>query len=102
MPYTLLFLGGSTTFRNDVCFVESEEICQSCRLYLLIFYRCSCLEGRFNSAPKGPGIGFARSEEHTSELQLLMRMSYADFCLKKKIPRPLTAYAQTRQYRIST
>src|SRR3546814_7349527 len=34
------------------------------------------------------GVGFAvaylRSEEHTSELQSLMRISYAVFCLKKK------------------
>src|SRR3546814_2180699 len=29
-------------------------------------------------------IGFSRSEEHTSELQSLMRISYAVFCLKKK------------------
>src|SRR3546814_1560815 len=29
-------------------------------------------------------IGLARSEEHTSELQSLMRISYAVFCLKKK------------------
>src|SRR3546814_5877791 len=28
--------------------------------------------------------GMARSEEHTSELQSLMRISYAVFCLKKK------------------
>src|SRR3546814_5505499 len=28
-----------------------------------------------------------RSEEHTSELQSLMRLSYAVFCLKKKITR---------------
>src|SRR3546814_5009276 len=28
---------------------------------------------------------FRRSEEHTSELQSLMRISYAVFCLKKKI-----------------
>src|SRR3546814_17608703 len=28
--------------------------------------------------------GHARSEEHTSELQSLMRISYAVFCLKKK------------------
>src|SRR3546814_9609404 len=28
---------------------------------------------------------WARSEEHTSELQSLMRISYAVFCLKKKI-----------------
>src|SRR3546814_10088606 len=31
-----------------------------------------------------PGNVAARSEEHTSELQSLMRISYAVFCLKKK------------------
>src|SRR3546814_10596719 len=30
------------------------------------------------------GTGVLRSEEHTSELQSLMRISYAVFCLKKK------------------
>src|SRR3546814_8001524 len=30
-------------------------------------------------------LASARSEEHTSELQSLMRISYAVFCLKKKI-----------------
>src|SRR3546814_9852469 len=30
------------------------------------------------------GIQIERSEEHTSELQSLMRISYAVFCLKKK------------------
>src|SRR3546814_10332486 len=30
------------------------------------------------------GVCFLRSEEHTSELQSLMRISYAVFCLKKK------------------
>src|SRR3546814_7344104 len=30
-------------------------------------------------------LGALRSEEHTSELQSLMRISYAVFCLKKKI-----------------
>src|SRR3546814_1332684 len=32
----------------------------------------------------GAGRRPARSEEHTSELQSLMRISYAVFCLKKK------------------
>src|SRR3546814_6554189 len=32
----------------------------------------------------------SRSEEHTSELQSLMRISYAVFCLKKKTPRKQT------------
>src|SRR3546814_4191908 len=31
-----------------------------------------------------PAGGVQRSEEHTSELQSLMRISYAVFCLKKK------------------
>src|SRR3546814_9751132 len=35
--------------------------------------------------PAMPSIGPSRrSEEHTSELQSLMRISYAVFCLKKK------------------
>src|SRR3546814_5519025 len=33
-----------------------------------------------------------RSEEHTSELQSLMRISYAVFCLKKKKHSPTTNY----------
>src|SRR3546814_2440932 len=56
-------------------------------------------------APGGPGgrcdgIGAcdcgrrlrARSEEHTSELQSLMRISYAVFCLKKKQRRTPVTY----------
>src|SRR3546814_9541157 len=34
-----------------------------------------------------PNPGVWRSEEHTSELQSLMRISYAVFCLKKKKPK---------------
>src|SRR3546814_7941385 len=37
----------------------------------------------------GPFDRLDRSEEHTSELQSLMRISYAAFCLKKKTPRHL-------------
>src|SRR3546814_10801636 len=35
-------------------------------------------------APRLPVSRHHRSEEHTSELQSLMRISYAVFCLKKK------------------
>src|SRR3546814_6508524 len=35
---------------------------------------------------------FVRSEEHTSELQSLMRISYAVFCLKKKKHHTTTSY----------
>src|SRR3546814_1924618 len=34
---------------------------------------------------RAPFLDGSRSEEHTSELQSLMRNSYAVFCLKKKI-----------------
>src|SRR3546814_6193155 len=48
------------------------------------FTVCSPTVGR----PLPPGayrVRVTRSEEHTSELQSLMRISYAVFCLKKKI-----------------
>src|SRR3546814_1627167 len=38
----------------------------------------------WNSQPDACAATTARSEEHTSELQSLMRISYAVFCLKKK------------------
>src|SRR3546814_3711061 len=37
-------------------------------------------------------VGDPRSEEHTSELQSLMRISYAVFCLKKKKPTHLNKH----------
>src|SRR3546814_5823121 len=36
-------------------------------------------------SPRARRAGRHRSEEHTSELQSLMRISYAVFCLKKKM-----------------
>src|SRR3546814_9950190 len=42
-----------------------------------------CID-RSTCARRQSGAGTARSEEHTSELQSLMRISYAVFCLKKK------------------
>src|SRR3546814_7297170 len=49
--------------------------------------RAMFLPGGFPPAPDGGGAPvprLKRSEEHTSELQSLMRISYAVFCLKKK------------------
>src|SRR3546814_9555487 len=42
-----------------------------------------------------PICPFCRSEEHTSELQSLMRTSYSVFCLKKKIKNTTPTYIQT-------
>src|SRR3546814_3112315 len=51
--------------------------------------------GRGDIFKSAPGRGFRngcqhRSEEHTSELQSLMRSSYAVFCLKKKKKKTLS------------
>src|SRR3546814_2908877 len=40
--------------------------------------------GQIAEAIGGDAVEVTRSEEHTSELQSLMRISYAVFCLKKK------------------
>src|SRR3546814_5544174 len=55
-------------------------------------YDCNSFDNVFwlpdSAVPLGrkapPGMDNNRSEEHTSELQSLMRISYAVFCLKKK------------------
>src|SRR3546814_8427968 len=47
--------------------------------------------------PEGLGLDRYRSEKHTSELQSLMRHSYAVFCLKKKKHNTL----QTRQQHLT-
>src|SRR3546814_9242701 len=43
-----------------------------------------------------------RSEEHTSELQSLMRISYAVFCLKKKIQKYISAPSSDYNHRMHT
>src|SRR3546814_4660747 len=52
-------------------------------------FQSATTEGTFDSTYLSCDVPFAggdagRSEEHTSELQSLMRISYAVFCLKKK------------------
>src|SRR3546814_10743901 len=49
--------------------------------------RAERVGAQLSQAREGEGMRWwadVRSEEHTSELQLLMRISYAVFCLKKK------------------
>src|SRR3546814_8401565 len=58
-------------------------------------------------ARKCLSLSATRSEEHTSELQSLMRISYAVFCLKKKHTKNDNAYTEItgnilRQHQTST
>src|SRR3546814_3230718 len=55
--------------------------------YTTLFRSARRLDGgerKMRRMNTGAGRGKGRSEEHTSELQSLMRISYAVFCLKKK------------------
>src|SRR3546814_1517820 len=65
-------------------------------VFALMVTTHQCEQSRSSDPPRGTGARFdsafdwigstraSRSEEHTSELQSLMRISYAVFCLKKK------------------
>src|SRR3546814_1032025 len=90
-PYTTLFRSAYPPFRH--------ALATSCVLQL------GGAVGTLSAfGDKGPGIaqsmaaelGLAsiatRSEEHTSELKSLMRISYAVFCLKKKIIKSMHEY----------
>src|SRR3546814_1951479 len=48
------------------------------------WFRCAVSRAMRGRAATGATATTARSEEHTSELQSLMRISYAVFCLKTK------------------
>src|SRR3546814_10017528 len=67
---------------------ESGELLDGFRWSHLFVYRSKAL--LYSRIPQHfitcleQGIHDFRSEEHTSELQSLMRISYAVFCLKKK------------------
>src|SRR3546814_4626141 len=56
-----------------------------------IWTKASWSAGRAIDRPATPWPLAVRSEEHTSELQSLMRNSYAVFCLKKKNKRTIKA-----------
>src|SRR3546814_7607090 len=95
-PYTTLFRSAEARARGGEAAGQAESACAG-------------REARFQLASQGPdgaqgdaevggagaaaegavggrreGAAAGRSEEHTSELQSLMRISYAVFCLKKK------------------
>src|SRR3546814_3111855 len=77
-PYTTLFRSsaGHVQSANSVPRSAQPETREAQRIWQ---------SGHEMPCPAVDGRGLdARSEEHTSELQSLMRISYAVFCLKKK------------------
>src|SRR3546814_1254561 len=90
-PYTTLFRSG---LRPDICTIEvpSRRLVVS-RPHQASGVRASEPQASAVKSESKPDSSAAatssatpvgRSEEHTSELQSLMRNSYAVFCLKKK------------------
>src|SRR3546814_14611145 len=70
VPFDLLY--GAT--------IWPEAVTEAAPLHMLVRMENKEKQGLGLPLPSG---GIARSEEHTSELQSLMRISYAVFCLKK-------------------
>src|SRR3546814_4923215 len=87
-PYTTLF--------------RSTSPASSARPGHLMVSRSIAKPSRVASPRRRPTIS-RRSEEHTSELQSLMRISYAVFCLKKKkhhtrVHQPTASYNSNNQH----
>src|SRR3546814_6224490 len=64
--------------------VEGPEEVVDVQAAVLADEQSAQLLGELDVVRVGDFIRMGRSEEHTSELQSLMRISYAVFCLKKK------------------
>src|SRR3546814_14656651 len=73
--------------RTDTLFPYTTLFRSQVRARDALGLRSAARRGTQRHHPGRPGFGHhdrVRSEEHTSELQSLMRSSYAVFCLKKK------------------
>src|SRR3546814_7315214 len=84
-PYTTLFRSPIVRFPTSPLMVRAYELRSNLTpydaTYIALAEGLSCpLVSADARLARAPG----RSEEHTSELQSLMRISYAVFCLKKK------------------
>src|SRR3546814_3946587 len=73
-PYTTLFRSSTIDGESQAQQVVDQGV------NIPVFYPTQTVPG--TSFVEAPSV--YRSEEHTSELQSLMRISYAVFCLKKK------------------
>src|SRR3546814_3395465 len=84
-PYTTLFRSmdkmGGVIADVQMAPVSPLEIVVG---FVLSAASCGLASGALVAVGTALLVDYSRSEEHTSELQSLMRISYAVFCLKKK------------------
>src|SRR3546814_2642240 len=78
LPYTTLFRSRGRHARHHAV------VGRSSKQRRWRFSTPPAASGATATCPAATTTGCSRSEEHTSELQSLMRISYAVFCLKKK------------------
>src|SRR3546814_5078680 len=84
LPYTTLFRSRLRRFGAQFESQIGQALVQTAAVFpqmSTLFARMHQLANRHRRRRNDAG---GRSEEHTSELQSLMRISYAVFCLKKK------------------
>src|SRR3546814_8305737 len=89
LPYTTLFrsVHPALELKGEKRFLKARMIHYVDRdIYDMIarLNRYTTAKAADLRAQRAEGRDIGRSEEHTSELQSLMRISYAVFCLKKK------------------
>src|SRR3546814_3827192 len=104
-PYTTLFRSKAITSAYNRFLADRKQVLKkawaaesSQHGRATLDRHMTLLYNYFAQPPALPGFCRAasaevRSEEHTSELQSLMRISYAVFCLKKKKPTSYTEHA---------
>src|SRR3546814_16119186 len=84
LVYLCVFLFNDTATNEIYTDVHTLSLHDALPIFQPLVYRVVCRRDQTNAHDadgQGPG---ERSEEHTSELQSLMRRSYAVFSLKKK------------------
>src|SRR3546814_8361609 len=98
-PYTTLFRSQEQPFHDHL----QGDQCGQIQQYLSRL-GAGCADGGKCAqlhAVRQPAAGRPRSEEHTSELQSLIRISYAVFCLnKKKKPNKSSAQPHTTYHTV--
>src|SRR3546814_7945024 len=82
LPYTTLVRSRGPESSAPVDQVSKLVVDPSIRIQLPVRSPTRSIRG--SRSARATPISAQRSEEHTSELQSLMRISYAVFCLKKK------------------
>src|SRR3546814_1293533 len=82
-PYTTLFRSVKGGRIREAAIPRMMQLVKD-KLGLQRWSASDCSLERITSRNVPKLAGLDRSEEHTSELQSLMRISYAVFCLKKK------------------